>query len=79
MEVTRANFEKICLLVRYEGYTINGQNNSGVLLENQKLPPAMGAVKVKRVCGTCGCHSPMGNCNPQAENCGDASIFAEIG
>lgn len=78
MEVKHATFEKICLLVRDEGYSINGQNGSGVFLENKNLQPAMGAVKVKRVCGTCGCHSPTGNCNPQAENCGDASIYAEI-
>ena len=78
MEIDKVNFKKLCLLVRHEGFAICGQTNDGVMLENQNLTQAQAVLKLKRVCGNCGCHAPEGNCQPESENCGDASIFAKI-
>ena len=78
MEILLSNFDKKCLLLKHEGYVINGECDSGMILESTNSSPLSAKVKIGRVCGKCGYCEPKGNCNPLAEDPQQTEVIVKI-
>lgn len=77
MEITHANFQKLCLLLRND-YAINGRGQNGVALINTNRDQQDAKNDLKKICGKCGCHTE-GNCKPEVEeDTSTAEIYAKI-
>lgn len=77
MEIEKSNFEKLCPLVKFYGYKINGMNKNGIMLLNELRNEKGANLDVNKICSNCGCHT-MGNCNPEPEVANQAEIYAKI-
>lgn len=78
MEISRHNFERLCLLIKYEDYKVNGFCSTGIMLQKRDVTARNASLSIKNVCNKCGCHRTEGNCNPTPETTDPAEIFAEI-